>query len=338
MGDDEHLYGTRQPTGGTPGRAPGSVRRTTSMDALHPEGLNGPLLIVGRGRDLLTARRGRPTVVAEAHLRVNIEFPAGPSIAGIEVHPDLSGVAGLVGKRPSAGFRSLIDETTSAVHGSLLYLLLDDIPVSTLVSGYALHSQGDTRPAQPSKRKPPGPALQFPDLCAGYQVGGVILTSLERDGRQPISVGPPAPEVADLDDPLSWHDLPTLEAHGVRRRRRQDVMLRNGEIVVDAFFRDSYMAPDGRETVIHEYSVNATVDPTAMTVTQCRATPRVLPWRECPQAAESAGRLAGMSLIALRRQVRDELLGPTTCTHLNDTLRGLGDVDHLSRSLDGPAA
>src|SRR6201999_1246301 len=108
---------------------------------------------------------------------------------------------------------------------------------------------GGLRPSESSKRRPPGPALQFPDLCAGYQVGGVILTRLESDGRQPISRGPAAPEVADPDDPLSWHELPDLPANSVRRRRRQDVRVEDGRIVVDAFFRDSHMAPDGTETV-----------------------------------------------------------------------------------------
>jgi Protein of unknown function (DUF2889) len=74
-----------------------------------------------------------------------------------------------------------------------------------------------------------------------------------------------------------------------------------------------------------------------MKVVQCQATPRVLPWRECPQAAASAQRLAGMSVVGLRRQVREELTGPTTCTHLNDTLRGLEDVEHLVRSLEQAA-
>ena len=90
--------------------------------------------------------------------------------------------------------------------------------------------------------------------------------------------------------------------------------LRDGLIAVDAFFRDSHMRPDGMETVIHEYTVAATVDPEHMNVVECQATPRVLPWRECPQAADSAGRLVGMSVIGLRRQVREELVGSTTCT------------------------
>ena len=128
-------------------------------------------------------------------------------------------------------------------------------------------------------------------------------------------------------------------SHPKRAHRRriptagQDVRLRNGVITVNAFFRDSHMGSDGVETVIHEYTVTAAVDAKQMSVIQCQARPRVLPWRECPQAAGSAARLAGMSVVGLRRQVREEFVGPTTCTHLNDSLRGLEDVDHLARTL-----
>jgi hypothetical protein len=40
-----------------------------------------------------------------------------------------------------------------------------------------------------------------------------------------------------------------------------------------------------------------------------------------------------MSVMGLRHQVRAELVGPTTCTHLNDTLRGLEDVIELANLL-----
>jgi hypothetical protein len=53
---------------------------------------------------------------------------------------------------------------------------------------------------------------------------------------------------------------------------------------------------------------------------------RVLPWMECPQAVASASRVAGMAIGELRGRVRRELVGVSTCTHLNDTLRSLDDV------------
>ena len=147
MAEEQPLHGSREPTDLTAPRASGSIRRTTTMDGSYPEGLDGPLILVGRGRDLLTSLSGGSTILAEAGIRLHIGFAAGPSISSIDVYPGVPGVSALVGRTPSRGFRGCIDETTSAVRGSLAYLLLDEIPVSTLVSGYALHVQGDTNTA-----------------------------------------------------------------------------------------------------------------------------------------------------------------------------------------------
>jgi hypothetical protein len=70
-----------------------------------------------------------------------------------------------------------------------------------------------------------------------------------------------------------------------------------------------------------------------MVVTACEAIPHVLPWTECPQAAASARRLAGMPVTGLRPDVRAQFVGPSTCTHLNDVLRGIEDVGPLAEEL-----
>jgi hypothetical protein len=89
------------------------------------------------------------------------------------------------------------------------------------------------------------------------------------------------------------------------------------------------MGEDGFETIIHEYVVDAVVDSETLTFVRAVASPHVLPWYECPQAAASAGRLVGLPLAGLRPSVRADFLGPTTCTHLNDTFRALEDVGAL---------
>jgi hypothetical protein len=98
---------------------------------------------------------------------------------------------------------------------------------------------------------------------------------------------------------------------------------------VAVFFRDTHMDADGRETIVHEYSVDLTVDPTTRTVAAITAHADVLPWKECPGAVASAARLVGHPLADLRPWVRETFVGTTTCTHLNDVLRGIADVDHL---------
>jgi hypothetical protein len=116
----------------------------------------------------------------------------------------------------------------------------------------------------------------------------------------------------------------------MRRLRRIDVGPRSGTThPVDVFFRDSHVDGQGNETVVHEYSVTATVDVGTRTIVAIDAAPDVLPWPECPGAVGSATRLVGHPLAGLRPRVRKNFVGTSTCTHLNDVLRGLTDVDPL---------
>ena len=125
-----------------------------------------------------------------------------------------------------------------------------------------------------------------------------------------------------------------LPIHGMRRRRRIDVWPNERIATVDAFFRDSHVEGHGVETVVHEYTVHAAIDTIEMRFLSCRAEYGVLPWLECPSAAASAERLAGAPVEGLRTWVRQHLRGPTTCTHLNDTLRALEDVAALLRAAE----
>ncbi|GAC1401902.1 MAG: hypothetical protein NVSMB60_17630 [Mycobacterium sp.] len=56
------------------------------------------------------------------------------------------------------------------------------------------------------------------------------------------------------------------------------------------------------------------------------ADPRVLPWPECPAAADGLGRLPGTRMEDLGGAVPR---GTGSCTHLNDLLRSLADVGSL---------
>jgi Protein of unknown function (DUF2889) len=326
-------HGTHAPTSGTPARRPGSVRRTTTVDATRPDGWGG-LRLVGRGRDLLTRTDGSTEVLAAATSDVDIAYTAGPVVQAVRTDPPVDGLDAIVGRTASSGFRAVIDRSVGVPRGSLLYLLLDETPASTLVSGFAnLHAtaRGVVGADRLRTARPPGPPLQVADLCAGWQAGGVIMRALGSGTGVPLVTGPEAPALTDPGDPLDWHEAPPIDVDEMRRARRHDLWRgSDGVLHVDAFFRDSHMAPAGLETVVHEYTVVATVSPDASTVLSCEATPRVLPWLECPQAVDSARRLAGMRLTGLRSRVRAELVGPSTCTHLNDMLRELEDVVALA--------
>jgi hypothetical protein len=99
-------------------------------------------------------------------------------------------------------------------------------------------------------------------------------------------------------------------------------------------FRDTHMDRRGTVTIVHAYHVAATVDPESFTVLSIDATPRVLPYHECPEAAASARRVVGTTTTGLRARTRAEFVGASTCTHLNDVLRALEDVEFLASVID----
>jgi hypothetical protein len=119
----------------------------------------------------------------------------------------------------------------------------------------------------------------------------------------------------------------------MRRARRVDVWIDGDALVVDGMFRDSCWEPDGTEVAVHEYSIEAFVDRATGRVASVTATPRVLPFAECPAAAPNAAWMVGAHVRALRTEVLDRLRSTDCCTHLNDALRSLAEVPVLAASL-----
>jgi len=308
---------------------------------LRPNGLDAELVLVGVGRDLRTDLDGMPTVIDAAALEATIDYPDAQRVVAITSTPPISGLEQLLGRSASTGFRAALIEvvTGQSVIGRPVYQLLDDVPVATLISGfspqYALAARGawDVGARTMKLRKPDGlDLIQQADLCAGWKTDGTIIRGLA-EGLPPVVTGPDAPPLDTDDDPYAWHQLPgDLPAHAMRRRRRIDVAPGGDDapLVVDAMFRDSHVDDEGNETIVHEYTVVLHVDPVTYHVITAHATPRVLPWFECPEAAGSAARLIGDSLDGLRARVRAEFVGTSTCTHLNDALRALEDVPALA--------
>jgi len=262
-----------------------------------------------------------------------MEYDQGPTIVDVVSSPQPEGIEKIVGLKASTGFRNSMLELVAVKRGTPLFLLLDEIPAATLVSGHALgHAarRGDLE--FPEHRR--GPKLQFVDLCAGFTADGTILTETDDEtGLGPIVTGPEAPPIVDENDLKGWHELEEIDTDSMRRMRRMDITRVNGMLEVDVFFRDSHMNPWGTEQVVHEYGVTATIDEATMTFVAARAEDHSLPWQECPRAAASATRLVGMPLEGLRIAIREEFTGPTTCTHLNDTMRSLEDVAYLAQLL-----
>lgn len=297
---------------------------------LRPDGVFGDVHLLARGRDLLTTPGGDARELSTVAVRGEVAFIGNRELTALESDPAEPALLSLVGERLSSGFRTHVDDAVPAhrEEESLLYQLLDDLTIATLISGYVL----STVPLPPT---PPTAAMhRNENVCAGWRSGGTIMVGIEDVGRPPMVTGPELPPLLRDDDPIAWHELAPLPAHGMRRHRRLDVWPIDRRLVhIDCFFRDSHMSEDGVETAIHEYTVSADVDRETELIIEGSADPRVLPWVECPPAANSARRIAGLALADLRPTVRAEFTGTTTCTHLNDQLRSLAGVRALLREL-----
>ncbi|EKF21140.1 hypothetical protein C731_4843 [Mycolicibacterium hassiacum DSM 44199] len=181
-----------------------------------------------------------------------------------------------------SGFRNTVDKVAPELRArrDLRYTLLDDVPVATLISGHALAASGVLGKAST------GGYLPVADQCAGFVTGGLLMSSFARD-EPTVVTGPTAPDLRDPADPWCWHDMAELPVHGMRRCRRLDVSpVDDGRtVLIDAMFRDTYERADGVETIIHEYTLDAAVEPVSGVILRSEATPRVLPWQECPGAS-----------------------------------------------------
>jgi Protein of unknown function (DUF2889) len=313
-------------TTSTPPRRPVSVRRTTTHDCTRSDGLGGPVSILARGRDLLTPESGIAEVLATAQVDAQADFGTA-TIKWVTAQPPHPGLAALSGARAFSGFRGHVDEAmpNEKHSGSVRYQLLDDLPTALMLSGRALRVAGVGLNMNSSTKLPI-------DICAGWVTGGTVLAGMTELGP-PLTIGPVAPSLQSDSDTLAWHAFDPLPPYGTRRHRRLDVWRDSQAVHVECFFRDAFADADGAETVVHEYTVHGTVDHATSRFVSCDADAGPLPYPECPIAIKSAHRLEGLTVNELRRTVRSEFVGRTTCTHLNDTFRAMADVGGLLKLL-----
>jgi hypothetical protein len=279
--------------------------------------------VVANGRDLLTTEDGRAIVLDAVRLDI---LSLDGALTAITSEPVDAGLSKLAGVHALAGFRRAVEEALPGESTSrrVRFQLLDELPAAILASARALRAAGI-----PIDRK--GRALPV-DICAGWAAGGTLLAGFT-DFGPPLRIGPESPMLESESDPFAWHLTAPLPAHSTRRRRRIDVWEQEGLARVDCFFRDSHVGADGVETVVHEWTVQGEFDPVTKRFVSGAAQTGPLPYPECPGAAASAGRLSGMPLDGLRRGVKNSFAGPSTCTHLTDTLRSMEDVGALLANL-----
>jgi Protein of unknown function (DUF2889) len=320
---------------GTPTRLPGSARRTSSIDMVWADGLGCPLHLVGRARDLLTTRSGEPVVLETAEMHATIGDER--RIASIETVPERPGIEGLVGTQGGSYLRSAIDEVLPGERAAAtpLHLLLDDVAGTSLISAFVWTRQPEHREAM--RRQPPRPTefgvRKGRVICSGLRPGGTAQLAIT-GGSDPGHGLRRAGALVTDGDPWAWHEFPERPVVAMRRHRRIDVTVEDGELVVDAFFRDSCWEPDGTEMALHEYTVAARVDAVARTLTAVQATPHVLPFPECQWAPPHVELLLGRPVETFRTSVQTTLSEIQSCTHLNDMLRCLAEVPALASALD----
>ena len=310
------------PTANAPPRRPGSIRRTTTHDSNRPDGLDGQVVHLAMGRDLLTGADGQGRVLDETQIEAMIDYArvAIIAIASLPIEPAL---AILAGKGAYSGFRRSVEEVLPGEMAShrVRAQLLDDFPPAVMGNGRALRAEG--------KRIGIARRAVLPvDQCAGWVDGGTLLNGFS-DVGPPIQIGPRCPALANSSDPVGWHAFAPLAPHGTRRARRLDIWQEGGLGHGDCFFRDSHTDRLGIETVIHEWRLRIAFDPATRCFVSAEAEAGPLPYPECPASGNSASRLVGAAIDGLRRAVRQDFVGPSTCTHLNDTFRALEDVGAL---------
>jgi hypothetical protein len=296
--------------------------------------------LVGRARDVVTAAAGgAPLLCAEDSFDALLR--ADRTIVAIEANPPRPALANLVGSRGGGRLRFALEEVVPEErrNATPLYLILDDISGASLIAPWAW-SQWDpnwlasarTAITESQWEK----MLQEREgICTGFAPGS---SSLDPHRIADRTGGTPAPDLRHPEDPEGWHPFTIQNAVGMRRARRIDVRL-DKVIVIDAAFQDSAATPDGRRAALHEYQLAVTADPVSLRLLSIEATPRVLPFAECPGATMNLSRLLGARLPQLRQTVLDELPGTLGCTHLNDALRALAEVpalvNHLHNAVNG---
>ncbi|MFZ4519891.1 MAG: DUF2889 domain-containing protein [Microthrixaceae bacterium] len=323
--------GPREPVEGTPSRRPGSVRRTTSVDEAWAD-FGRPRRLRAAGRDLLTLPDGTTLVHDEAELSITLD--GSGTVAEIDAEPAEPRLRDLRGAPVRSGFRAAAANVLSdhAARRSVLFQLLDDVPLAAVISGYGLTREN------PEWNIPPEAADRLRDLCSGWADGATMIGALDRTGVFPIPEGPPAPSLLPDDDPFAWHDTDPMERRTVRRVRRLDLWRDGPDVALEVYFRDSHLGSEGPEDVLHEYTLSAVLTPTddgtgELRVERADVVAHTLPWPECPAATASVRRVVGLRVRELAEVVRTGFTGTSTCTHLNDVLRSAGAAADLAELL-----
>lgn len=213
-----------------------------------------------------------------------------------------------------------------------LQRLLDDLAGAAYMSFTAWLGWQGGMDAYTERTGMPSPAKRdVTNVCLSYAAGSPSIKADGR-GREEIANQPEAPAAAGFTGSQAFHALAEHDGPNAWRLRRTDVWHKDGALFVNARFQDSCGLagnPD-RRRIFHEYGLSARVDRATLTLEAVDVTPVVLPYLTCEAAPATGDRMLGHHVAELRMLAPAQLRGTAGCTHLNDMLRSLIDVESLA--------
>ena len=332
--------GVSEDVGTTRGRPEGAGRHAAAaagglgaggprrIDSMRPDGLDGDVQVVARAAGPAHHGRGRGPCPGRRRLR---RGPSPPDRRLLRIdHPDarLAELAGRVDRERLPGTR-LAAVPDEAERSTLLNLLLDDLTGANLVAGYAMqrHPSWTTRTipvehfdAATDLLRRLGQGRHDPRRGRGRRHGA---DAHHRAGGAR----------ADADDPLAWHDRPALPPGSMRRARRLDLVADGDGLGFDVHFRDTTSTATAWRARSTSTRCGAGSTPRPTRSSSSTPPPTCCRGWSAPRRSAAPSRLVGATVDELRAVVRADFVGTSTCTHLNDTLRGLADLPALAATL-----
>jgi len=345
-----------------PGPAPGTVRRTVSLEISPDPDWSAGLRVTAFARDLLAGAGGAVGTsdgvavpggsVVLRTTQMGITIDTASRVTAIESVLPAAVTDPLIGAPAVSGFRARLAGLDELDPSSLESAVLDELPTVRLISGYArmieligltgadgvaqvaqaAEAAGGTGMAGRATHR--GRHSPMVGVCAGWAPGASADTRV-RAGVPLMKGTPAAPALATMTP--YFHAEPGPRPRSMRRRRIMDVTPSGHGYEVFEYYRDSHFDAGLREGALHEYEVHARVAPNGgytadgYTLERVDVVPHALPFAECPLAAPNANDLAGAQLSEITGAVRERLAGTRSCTHLNDTLRFLRYVPGLTK-------
>lgn len=194
-----------------PAPAPGTVRRTLSLEVAPDQDWSAGLRISALGRDLLAGAGPDSSRVLRA-AKMTVTIDAASRVTGIESGLPAAVTGPLIGAAAMRGFRARLAGLAGLDPSSLESAVLDELPTVRLISGYARMIELPAAGLQAHRHR----QAPMVGVCAGWAPGATA--DLRVLAGAPLVTGtPPAPAMTSLTP--CFHAEPAPRPRSMRRRR-----------------------------------------------------------------------------------------------------------------------